>query len=42
VALDEQTFRDKVAEAAYTLGVEAPTDLNIKGWHDQAQVLAEG
>jgi hypothetical protein len=42
VALDEQTFLDKVAEAAYTLGVEAPTDLNIKGWHDQAQVLAEG
>ena len=35
-------FKDRVAEAAYTLGVEAPTELTIQGWHDQAQVLAEG
>ena len=37
-----QEFHDRVAEAAYTLGVEAPTDLTIQGWYDQAQVLAEG
>jgi hypothetical protein len=42
VELEPDTFRDKVIEAAYTLGVEAPTDLAIQGWYDQAQVLAEG
>ena len=40
--LDAEAFHDKVVEAAYTLGVEAPTDLAIQGWYDQAQVLAEG
>jgi hypothetical protein len=35
-------FHEKVAEAAYTLGVEAPTDLTVQGWYDQALVLAEG
>ncbi len=40
--LDAETFHDKVVEAAYTLDVEAPTDLAIQGWYDQAQVLAEG
>ena len=39
---DAQAFRERVNEAAYTLGVEAPTDLAIQGWHDQAQTLAEG
>jgi hypothetical protein len=39
--LDAETFHDKVVEAAYTLNVEAPTDLTIQGWYDQAQVLAE-
>jgi hypothetical protein len=34
-------FRERVGEAAYTLGVEAPTDLTIQGWYDQAQTLAE-
>ena len=42
VELEPDTFRDKVVEAAYTLGVDVPTDLTIQGWHDQAQVLAEG
>ena len=42
VELDAQQFHDKVAEAAYTLGVEVPTDLTIQGWYDQAQVLAAG
>lgn len=41
-ACEPQEFQDKVVEAAYTLGVEAPTDLTIQGWYDQAQVLAEG
>jgi hypothetical protein len=40
--LDAEAFHDRVVEAAYTLGVEAPTDLAIQGWYDQAQVLAEG
>ena len=35
-------FHDRVVKAAYTLGAEAPTDLTIQGWYDQAQVLAEG
>lgn len=41
VELEAQAFHDKVVEAAYTLGVDAPTDLTIQGWYDQAQVLAE-
>ena len=35
-------FHGRVSKAAYTLGVEAPTDLTIQGWYDQAQTLAEG
>ena len=42
IELEPAHFHDKVVEAAYTMGVEAPTDLTIQGWHDQAQVLAEG
>ncbi len=42
VACEPAEFHDKVVEAAYTLGVEAPTDLTIQGWYDQAHVLAEG
>ena len=42
IDLEPEDFHDKVVEAAYTLGVEAPTDLTIQGWYDQAQVLAEG
>lgn len=42
IDLDAEAFHDKVVEAAYTLGVEAPTDLTIQGWYDQAHVLAEG
>jgi len=42
LACDADEFHAKVAEAAYTLGVEAPTDLTVQGWYDQAQVLAEG
>ena len=41
-ALDPDEFHEKVTEAAYALGVEAPPELTIRGWYDQAQVLAEG
>jgi hypothetical protein len=34
-------FRDGVVKAAYTLGLESPTDLTIQGWYEQAQTLAE-
>ena len=39
---DPTVFHDRVVAAAYTLGVETPTDLTIQGWYDQAQTLAEG
>ena len=42
IECDAQQFRDRVDEAAYTLGVVPPTDLAIQGWYDQAQTLAEG
>jgi hypothetical protein len=40
--LEAAEFHERVAAAAFTLGVEAPTDLTIQGWYDQAQTLAEG
>ena len=40
--LEAPEFHERVAAAAYTLGVEAPTDVTIQGWYDQAQTLAEG
>ena len=42
LACDAPDFHERVNKAAYTLGVEAPTDLTIQGWYDQAQMLAEG
>ena len=36
-----RTFRERVVKAAYTLGVETPSDLTIQGWYEQAQTLAE-
>jgi hypothetical protein len=41
LACEPDEFRERTVEAAYTLGVEPPTDLTIQGWHDQAQTLAE-
>ena len=41
IACEAEEFHERVAEAAYTLGVEAPSELTIQGWYDQAQVLAE-
>ncbi len=39
---DADSFHDRVVEAAYALSVDAPEDLAIQGWYDQAHVLAEG
>jgi hypothetical protein len=39
--LDPADFQDRVAKAAYTLGMETPPDLTIQGWYEQAQTLAE-
>jgi hypothetical protein len=41
IACEAEEFHERVAEAAFTLGVEAPSELTIQGWYDQAQVLAE-
>jgi hypothetical protein len=41
LALEPTDFRETVVAAAYTLGVEAPTDLAIESWYDQAQTLEE-
>jgi hypothetical protein len=41
LALGPSTFHDRVVKAAYTLGTEAPPDLTIQGWYEQAQTLAE-
>jgi hypothetical protein len=41
VALSASAFHDRVQRAAYTLGLEAPTDLAIQGWYEQARTLAE-
>lgn len=41
LACDAEGFQQKVAEAARTLGVEAPTELTIQSWYDQARTLAE-
>ena len=41
IELDLATFRDRIGEAADTLGIEAPTDLTISGWYDQAHTLVE-
>jgi hypothetical protein len=42
LACEPESFRVRVTNAAYTLGVESPSDLTIQGWYDQAQTLAEG
>ena len=42
LACTADEFRQKVTDAAFTLGVDAPTDLTIQGWYDQAQTLSEG
>jgi hypothetical protein len=41
LACTADEFAAKVEAAAFTLGVEAPSALTVRGWYDQAQVLAE-
>ena len=39
--LDLDTFRQRVAKAAEELGREAPDDLRVEGWWDQARTLED-
>ena len=39
--LGPSDFHDRVVKAAYTLGMETPSDLTVQGWYEQAQTLAE-
>lgn len=41
LALEPDDFRERIVAAAYTLGVDAPTDLAIEGWYEQAKTLEE-
>ena len=41
LGLSPTAFQERVVKAAYTLGLETPTDLTIQGWYEQAQTLAE-
>jgi hypothetical protein len=39
--LSPDAFRERVLAAAHALGDEAPSDLAVQGWYEQAQTLAE-
>jgi hypothetical protein len=41
LALSPAAFRERVVGAAHTLSDEAPSDLAIQGWYEQAQTLVE-
>lgn len=41
LAVDLEAFRGRVARAARELNVEAPSDLTLEGWWDQARTLEE-
>ena len=41
LALDLDTFRERVLQAAGELKVDPPTDLAIEGWWDQARTLED-
>lgn len=41
LACSPQQFHERVTGAAYTLGMESPSDLTIESWYDQAHTLAE-
>jgi len=41
LALDVETFHQRIVDAAFTLDVETPTDLAIRSWYDQARTLEE-
>jgi hypothetical protein len=39
--LDLDTFRQRAQRAASELGVDAPSDLTLEGWWDQARTLED-
>jgi uncharacterized protein DUF4332 len=41
LALDLETFRERVSKAAAELGVEPPDDLRNEGWWEQARTLED-
>jgi hypothetical protein len=41
LALDGDTFRERVHQAAIELNMTAPTDLAIAGWWEQARTLED-
>jgi hypothetical protein len=41
LGLDVAAFRSRLQRAAVELGVDAPNDLTIQGWWDQARTLEE-
>ena len=41
LALDPDTFRQRISTAAYTLGLDTPSDLTIDGWYAQARTLED-
>jgi hypothetical protein len=41
LALDRQTFRDRIHRAAIELNMEPPSDLAISGWWEQARTLED-
>jgi hypothetical protein len=41
VSLSLDQFRDRLATAARTLGIEPPDDITIAGWWEQAKTLEE-
>jgi hypothetical protein len=41
LALDGDTFRERLAKAASELGVEPPDDLRVAGWWEQARTLED-
>jgi hypothetical protein len=41
LALDLETFNQRLARAARALGMETPPDLMVEGWWEQAHTLRE-
>lgn len=41
LAVDLPTFRERVERGALELNLDAPSDLTIEGWWDQARTLEE-
>ena len=39
--IEPARFEERVVAAAFTLGVDAPSELTMEGWYQQAQTLDE-